>query len=173
MDSSADHSTVPAPPADPTPEEPAPPPSSLADLPGPWLLKLFTAGLNRYDHRDTRLAVLRACTAFRDLTWRHRPACAHFDLPLAAEAFPREVARLVAVLRRSSDVRLSFWGPSRDDDEERLPVAWTETEPLITQLLVSAMAELGGQPLTAISQVALTVSVCSCLAWPVCQCCGA
>ncbi len=136
---------------------PPPTPTSLMDLPKPWLLQLATCkGLDREE--DTLLALFSTCTFFRDAVLRHRTAIASFNVPIAAEDFPAEVERLCAVARRSSNVRLRFEGQGQMEDA-RPWQPWTETEPHITHLLVCAMAQLEGeQPLACVKEIALQVS---------------
>ncbi len=136
---------------------PPPTPTSVLDLPQPWLLKLAACkGLD--GQGATLLALFRTCTFFRDAVLRHRTAIASFNVPIAAEDFPAEVERLCAVARRSSNVRLRFEGQGQMEDA-RPWQPWTETEPCITHLLVCAMAQLEGeQPLACIKEIHLWVS---------------
>ncbi len=72
---------------------PPPTPTSLVDLPGPWLLKLV--GSDRFNGDSTTLWRLScSCSLFRDLVLRQRKASARFYLPISAEHFPRELRRL-------------------------------------------------------------------------------
>ncbi len=135
---------------------PPPTPTSLLDLPQPWLLQLAKYSAFEKDS-VTLVALLRSCTFFRDAVLRHHTAAAGFVVPIAAEDFPAQVERLCTVARRSSSVRLKIAGhqglyhsPAED---------WTATEPHITQLLVCAVAQLGGErPLACVKEIELGVS---------------
>ncbi len=150
---------------------PAPPtPSSLLGLPDAWLLSLVTCeGLDE-DRRQQQparplVSLFRTCAALRDLVLRHRQAVGKFDvMDDTLQELGGEVDRLCTLARRSGNVKLVFEGPRTEDDddgdldEDELPPAeWTHTEPRITHLLVCAMAELGGQPLTCVKEVRLRV----------------
>ncbi len=129
---------------------PPPTPASLADLPGPWLLKL--AGSDRFKGQNTTLwSLSRTCSLFRDLVLRQRKATARFEVPIAAEDFPRQLQRLCTLARGSRNITLWF-----NRRQGRGP--WTETEPHIAHLLLCAMAQLGGQPLTAVKEIRFFVS---------------
>ncbi len=136
---------------------PPPTPTSLLDLPQPWLLQLATCkGLDR--QRATLLALFRTCAFFHDAVLRHRTAAASFKVPIAEEDFPSEVERLSTVARRSSSVRLRFDGPL-DEGDLRPAVDWAATEPHVTHLLVCAMAQLEGErPLACVKEIVLWVS---------------
>ncbi len=137
---------------------PPPTPTSLLDLPQPWLLQLVICkGLDR--QRASLLAFFRTCTFLRDAVARHRTAAIAFNVPIDAEDFPAEVEWLCTVARRSTRVRLVFEG-QQDEDDEGPGHAWTETEPHITHLLVCAMAQLEGeQPLACVKEIDLLVRV--------------
>ncbi len=133
-----------------------PTPASLADLPGLWLLKL--AGSDTFKGDSTTLWRLsRTCSLFRDLVLRQRKATATFSVPITAKAFPRQLRRLCTLARSSSNIRLELQDPRGGP-----PAPWSETEPHIAHLLLCAMAQLGGQPLTAVKEIELHVSaLCS------------
>ncbi len=136
---------------------PPPTPTSLLDLPQPWLLKLVICkGLD--GQRATLVALFRTCTFFRDAVLRHRTAETRFLMPIPPQQFPAEVERLCTVARRSSRVRLAIHGYRGAEDD--LPIhRWTETEAQITHLLVCAMAQLEGErPLACVKEIKLWVS---------------
>ncbi len=139
---------------------PPPTPTSLMDLPASWLLKLATHNMPYHEGR-TAVSLFPTCAFFRDTVLQHRTAVAEFRVPIAAERFPAELARLCTVARRSSNVKLRFGLRVDDDDDDSSSAPWTRTEPHITHLLVCAMAELGG-PLTCVKKVHTKVSK---LAW--------
>ncbi len=143
---------------------PPPTPTSLMDLPAPWKLKLATTeSLARNDWGDEPAVTLfRTCVFFRDTVLQHRTTVAAFGVPITTQRFPAELDRLCTVARRSSNVRLQLWSE----------VDWEDTEPHITQLLVCAMAELGG-PLTCVKEVHTQVSKRAWSPVHVCtRCCG-
>ncbi len=156
-------STAAAAPAGPAPAPPAPAPTSLLDLPQAWLLRLATSSAFDRQH-GTLVALFRTCTFLRDAVLRHRTASTFFTLPFEPGDWPHEVERLCTVARRSSSVRLEFWGPKPQEDEEGEEDEAVEeqrlrAEPHITHLLVCAMAELGGeQPLACIKEIDVWVS---------------
>ncbi len=79
-------------------------------------------------------------------------------MPIAAEDFPDAVDRLCTAARRSSNIRLEFDAPRDEFGFVGHRVHCTETEPLITHLLVCAMAQLGGErPLACVKHVRLKV----------------
>ncbi len=146
---------------------PPPTPASLMGLPASWLLKLATTeSLARNDWGDEpAVPLFRTCAFFRDTVLQHRTAVAEFGVPIAAERFPAELARLCTVARRSSYVRLVFMGPYGQQD-------WAHAEPHITHVLVCAMAELGG-PLTCVKEVHTKVSKRAWSPRHICtRCCG-
>ncbi len=135
---------------------PPPTPTSLLDLPQPWLLQLATCSAFDGDS-EALLALFQTCTSFRDAVPRHRTTTASFNVPIAEEDFPWEVERLSSVARLSSSVRLVFSGQQGEYAGE--PPRWRETEPCITHLLVCAMAELEGErPLACVKEIVLWVS---------------
>ncbi len=148
---------------------PPPTPTSLMDLPGSWLLKLATSkrlAPTWGDKVKPVLPLFRTCAFFRDTVLQHRTAVAEFRVPIAAERFPAELARLCAVARCCGSVKLSFTGSfweqeqeedEEDDDDALVVPPWTHTEPCITHLLVCAMDLLGG-PLACVKEVVLQVS---------------
>ncbi len=135
---------------------PPPTPTSLMDLPKPWLLQLAKSSALDWE-ADTVLALFRTCAFFRDAVARHRTAEASFHVPIAAEDFPTELQRLCSVAKRSGKMRLVFWGEETFDGR---PVhRWTDTEPHITHLLVCAMGQLEGErPLACVKEVLISVS---------------
>ncbi len=128
---------------------PPPTPASLMDLPASWLLKLAMRKAPS-DERSTMVSLFRTCAFFRDTVLQHHTAEAGVLFPFAAERFPAELAKLCAVARRSSNVKLVFMGPYGQQD-------WAHAEPHVTHLLVCAMAELGG-PLACVQAVHTKVS---------------
>ncbi len=128
---------------------PPPTPTSLMGLPASWLLKLATRKTPS-EERNSVASLFRTCAFFRDTVLQHRTAVAEFRVPIAAERFPAELARLCVVARLSSNVRLAFSGQAGED--------WTHAEPHISHLLVCTMAELGG-PLTCVKEVHTLVSL--------------
>ncbi len=127
-----------------------PTPASLADLPKPWLLRL--AGADSFNGQSATLwALSRSCSLFRDLVLRQRKATASFNVPITPQVFPQQLRRLCTLARSSNHVKLAFNG--RDG-----ATAWTDTEPQVAHLLLCAMAQLGGQPLTAVKEIQLDVS---------------
>ncbi len=130
---------------------PPPTPASLVDLPGPWLLKL--AGSDSFKGDSFTLwRLYRSCTLFRDLVLQQRQATAAFHVPIAAEDFPQQLRRLTTLARHSRDIKLEFSGPQHFRP-------WTETEPHIAHLLLCAVAQLGGQPLTGVKELVFEVSI--------------
>ncbi len=127
---------------------PPPTPASLADLPKPWLLKL--AGADSFNRDSITLWDLsRTCSLFRDLVLRERKATAWFKAPV--EDCPRQLGTLCTLARHSQHIKLAFRGPPE-------PLSWTETEPHVAHLLLCTMAQLGGQPLTAVKEIEFWVS---------------
>ncbi len=127
-----------------------PTPASLADLPKTWLLKLAGSDSFKMDN-ESLWRLSRSCSLFRDLVLRQRKATASFNVPITPQAFARHLQRLCTLARSSNHVKLAFNG--RDG-----ATAWTDTEPQVAHLLLCAMAQLGGQPLTAVKEVGLWVS---------------
>ncbi len=93
------------PPQSPAGARAAPP--CLLDLPLPWLHAL--AGSATLTPAATR-ALLRTCTALRDLVLEARPLVQDIDLPVEAPAFPVELRNLCTALRRSRRVAIRLQG---------------------------------------------------------------
>ncbi len=132
-----------------------PTPTSLMGLPKPWLMDLATGDHVRIYTSKERVTLLRTCKFFFDAILRRRRAWHKVQVSIAAEDFNAELDKLCTLARRSGNVALTFHGIPEHASSPT--TEWTETEPHITHLLVSAQTQLGGKPLTCIKWLRVEV----------------